>query len=72
MKKHPLMSILVAIAVLLLVALLVVPLFINANRFRPRLEAQLSAALGRKVTLGKFELLCFFPQPGGAQHFHRR
>ncbi len=52
MKKHPLMSILVAVVVLLLLAVLLIPLFINANTFRPTLETQLSTALGRKVTLG--------------------
>ena len=52
MKKHPLISILVAAVVLLLLAVLLVPLFVNANTFRPTLETQLSAALGRKVTLG--------------------
>ena len=52
MKKHALISILVAVVVLLLLAVLLAPLFINANTFRPTLEAQLSDALGRKVTLG--------------------
>jgi AsmA protein len=51
-KKHPLISIIVAVVVLLLLAVLLVPLFINANTFRPTLESQLSDALGRKVTLG--------------------
>lgn len=41
-----------AAAVLVLVVL-VVPLFVNADAFRPALESQLSSALGRKVTLGK-------------------
>src|SRR3984957_8652239 len=58
-KRHPLTSILVAIAVLLLVVLLVVPLFINADTFRPTLETQLSSALGRKVTLGKLSFSVF-------------
>src|ERR1700722_1958171 len=58
-KKHPLTSVLVAIAALLLVALLVVPLFVNANTFRPTLETQLSAALGRKVTLGGLSFSVF-------------
>jgi len=40
------------VAVLILMAL-VVPLFVNADSFRPMLESQLSSALGRKVTLGK-------------------
>jgi AsmA protein len=51
-KKHPLISILVAVVVLLLLVVLLAPLFINANTFRPTLESQLSDALGRKVTLG--------------------
>jgi AsmA protein len=51
-KKHPLISILVGVVVLLLLAVLLVPLFVNANTFRSTLETQLSSALGRKVTLG--------------------
>jgi AsmA protein len=51
-KKHPLISIVVAVVVLLLLVVLLVPLFIHANTFRPTLESQLSDALGRKVTLG--------------------
>jgi AsmA protein len=58
-KKRPLISILVAIVVLLLVAILVIPLFINANTFRSTLETQLSAALGRKVTLGNLSFSVF-------------
>jgi AsmA protein len=52
MKKHPLISIVAAVVVLLLLAVLIVPLFVNVNTFRPTLETQLSSALGRKVTLG--------------------
>jgi AsmA protein len=52
MKKHPLISIAVAVVVLLLLVALIIPLFVNANTFRPTLEEQLSSALGRKVTLG--------------------
>jgi AsmA protein len=59
MKKHPLISILVAAVVLLLMAFLLVPLFVNANTFRPTLETQLSAALGRKVTLGNLSFSFF-------------
>jgi AsmA protein len=59
MKKHPLISILVAAVVLLLLAFLLVPLFVNANTFRPTLETQLSAALGRKVTLGNLSFSFF-------------
>ena len=59
MKKHPLISILVAIVLLLLLAVLIVPLFINANTFRGTLETQLSSALGRKVTLGNLSFSLF-------------
>jgi AsmA protein len=37
-----------------LLLILVVPFFVNADTFRPTVESQLSSALGRKVTLGKF------------------
>src|ERR1700678_1773086 len=59
MKKRPLISILVAVVVLLLLAVLLVPLFINANTFRGTLESQLSDALGRKVTLGNLSFSVF-------------
>ena len=59
MKKHPLLSVLVGIVVLLLLAVLLVPLFVNANTFKPTLEAQLTQALGRKVTLGNLSLSIF-------------
>jgi AsmA protein len=58
-KKHPLISILVAVVVLLLLVVLLVPLFINANTFRPTLESQISDALGRKVTLGNLSFSVF-------------
>src|SRR5271169_4445798 len=59
MNQHPLKSILVAAVVLLLLVFLLVPLFVNANTFRPTLETQLSAALGRKVTLGNLSFSVF-------------
>jgi AsmA protein len=59
MKKRPLISIVVAVVVLLLLVVLLVPLFINANTFRPRLESELSDALGRKVTLGNLSFSVF-------------
>ena len=59
MKKHPLLSIVVAVVVLLLLVVIIVPLFINANTFRPTLETQLSSSLGRKVTLGNLSFSLF-------------
>jgi AsmA protein len=52
MKKHPLLSIAAAVVILLFLVVLLIPVFVNANRFRGTLEPQLSSALGRKVTLG--------------------
>jgi AsmA protein len=47
----------VGVVVALLVAALVsIPIFLNADSFRTRIEATLSNALGRKVTVGKLDL----------------
>lgn len=43
------------VAVLILVIVLV-PFFVNADTFRPRIEQELSTTLGRKVTLGHLSL----------------
>jgi AsmA protein len=44
----------IVVAVLLLIVILV-PLFINVDNFRPDLEKKLSAALNRNVTIGKLD-----------------
>ncbi len=46
-------GILVAVLVVAAVAL---PFFVNADSFRPRIEAQLEQSLGRRVTIGKLSL----------------
>ncbi|MGC2581922.1 MAG: DUF748 domain-containing protein [Acidobacteriaceae bacterium] len=51
MKKRW-VRVVLTVVVLLVAALLIVPVFVNADAFRPALENQLSSALGRKVTLG--------------------
>jgi len=43
----------VAAVVVILIAL---PLFINVNSFRPKIESELTNAMGRQVTLGKLSL----------------
>jgi AsmA protein len=43
----------IGVVVVLVLVVLVTPLFVNADSFRPALQSQLSSALGRKVTLGK-------------------
>jgi AsmA protein len=47
------------IIVLLLIIILALPLFINANQFKPTLETKLGAALGRQVTIGDIKLAIF-------------
>ncbi|HEY0702773.1 MAG TPA: AsmA family protein [Candidatus Acidoferrales bacterium] len=56
--KKPLM-IVGGIILLLLIILLALPLFINANQFKPTLESKLSTALGRQVTIGDIKLAIF-------------
>jgi len=45
----------IVIAVLIVIVL-VLPFFINVNNFRPRIESELTNALGRKVTVGNLSL----------------
>ncbi len=46
-----------AIAVgILLVILVALPLLINVNSFRPKIESELTSALGRQVTVGNLSL----------------
>src|SRR5215471_9274364 len=41
---------------ILIILVLVLPFVINVNTFRPRIESELSSALGRKVTVGNLSL----------------
>jgi AsmA protein len=50
-RRHWLKIAGIVVAVVILV-IIIVPFFVNANAFRPMLESRMSAALGRKVTLG--------------------
>ena len=52
-------KILIAVVVLIAAAIASLPLFINANTFRPQIETQLSAVLGRPVKLGGLKLKLF-------------
>lgn len=54
--KKPWVKIILAVVVLLFIAILLIPLFVNANTFRPTLQAQFSQAVGRPVTLGNLKL----------------
>ncbi len=53
----------VLIAAALAVAALVLPPFINVSRYKGRVIASMSSALGRPVTVDAVEL-CLLPQPG--------
>ncbi|MDE3109945.1 MAG: AsmA family protein [Acidobacteriota bacterium] len=44
------------IIAVLIVIVIILPLFVNVNRFKPTLEADLSQALGRKVEIGNIRL----------------
>jgi AsmA protein len=52
-------KIVAAVVVLAAVTVAAIPFFVNANTFRPVLETQLSAALGRTVKLGNLRLSLF-------------
>lgn len=58
MLKKLLITLGVIVAVLIVIAL-VLPLFINANTFKPTLESDLSSALGRRVEIGNISLSIF-------------
>ena len=49
----------IAAAVLVIVVLGLIPFFVNADTFRPKIQDELSSALGRKVTLGHISLSLF-------------
>jgi AsmA protein len=53
------LKIVVAVVALFVLVIVLVPLFVNADTFRPTLQAQLSRAIGRQITLGhlNFSLL---------------
>ena len=52
----PLLKIAAIALAILLVILIAIPFLIDVNRFRPQIEAQLSSALGRQVTVGNLSL----------------
>jgi len=48
-----------AVAGVIILVLVLIPLFVNADTFRPTIENQLSSALGRRVSLGHLSLSLF-------------
>src|SRR3974390_3010285 len=58
MQKRWLRIVLIAVAVIFVI-LLILPLLINVNSYRPKIEAQATSALGRQVTVGNLSLSLF-------------
>lgn len=52
-KALKIVGIIIAVLIILVI---VIPFFIDANTFKPKLESELTDALGRKVTLGNLSL----------------
>ncbi|MGB6623993.1 MAG: AsmA family protein [Candidatus Acidiferrales bacterium] len=57
-KKKPIIIALIVIAAILLI-LIITPFFIDADRFRPDIEAALTEKLGRKVQIGHLTVSLF-------------
>ena len=56
LPRRTLLIVLGSIVALILIAVPSIPLFLNADNFRSRIESALTTSLGRKVTLGKLDL----------------
>ncbi len=54
--KKPWVKVVIAVAALFVISIAVIPFVVNADTFRPRIQDELSGALGRKVTLGHISL----------------
>jgi AsmA protein len=50
---------LAVVVAIFIVAIVLLPFLVNADSFRPKVEAELSSALGRQVTLGHIDLSVF-------------
>ncbi len=55
-RHRTLLIILGSLLALIVIAVVAIPLFLNADNFRARIENELTTSLGRKVTLGKLDL----------------
>ncbi|MGA8221816.1 MAG: AsmA family protein [Candidatus Acidiferrales bacterium] len=58
MKNKPLI-IAGGVIVVLLIIVLILPMLIDVNQFKPKIETQLNTALGRKVDIGNISLAIF-------------
>src|SRR5947209_19465073 len=53
---NPRLKIAAIVVAVLIVIILIIPFFIDANAFRPKLESELTDALGRQVKVGNLSL----------------
>jgi AsmA protein len=56
LPRRTLLIVLGSLVALILLIVIAIPLFLNADVFRTRIETALSGSLGRKVTLGKLDI----------------
>jgi uncharacterized protein involved in outer membrane biogenesis len=59
LPRRPLLIALGSIVLLIVLIALAIPLFLNADAFRTRIENALTTSLGREVSLGKLDLSVF-------------
>jgi AsmA protein len=59
LPRRPLLIGIVSVVALILIVILAIPFFLNAESLRTRIESALTSSLGRKVTLGKLSLSVF-------------
>jgi AsmA protein len=57
--KEPWLKAVIATAALVVILIAMIPFFVNADTFRPKIQDELSGALGRKVTLGHISFSLF-------------
>lgn len=57
--RKPWIKIILGLIVLVIAVIALIPLFVNADTFRPRIQSELTSALGRQVTLGHLSLSIF-------------
>ena len=55
-RTRPILIVLGVLVALILVVIVAIPLFLNANALRTRIETTLTGALGRKVVIGKLDV----------------
>src|SRR5579862_7579042 len=56
LPRRTLLIVLGSLVALILLIVIAIPLFLNADAFRTRIETALTSSLGRKVTLGKLDI----------------